>query len=231
MLSEIVLELKDLNFSYVSMQQPIDVLTNLNLKLKIGEQIALIGRSGAGKSTLLNIIAGLLHPVSGQVFWNGILIGSLSDKERTLMRLSRIGIVYQFHHLLPEFSAIENVMIPLVMAGKNIIEAQSQARLCLASLGLDDRAAHRPGELSGGEKQRVAIARAIAVKPAVLLMDEPTGNLDEDTADHVMDVLFNLSSKLKLALVIVTHDRRVSVRANRHFELLHGRLTETVKGF
>jgi lipoprotein-releasing system ATP-binding protein len=172
----------------------------------------------------MNILAGLLLPEQGFVVWQGTDITRLSDAKRVALRRQTIGVVYQFHHLLPEFSAEENVMLPAMLGGQSVTASKRLALKLLTQVGLEHRVGHRPGELSGGERQRVAIARALAGNPKVLLMDEPTGNLDEATADHVLSMLVDLSKQTETSLVIVTHDRRVAAQTDQQFELRHGRL-------
>jgi lipoprotein-releasing system ATP-binding protein len=172
----------------------------------------------------MNILAGLLLPEQGSVVWQGTDITRLSDAKRVALRRQTIGVVYQFHHLLPEFSAEENVMLPAMLGGQSVTASKRLALKFLTQVGLEHRVGHRPGELSGGERQRVAIARALAGNPKVLLMDEPTGNLDEATADHVLSMLVDLSKQTETSLVIVTHDRRVAAQTDQQFELRHGRL-------
>jgi lipoprotein-releasing system ATP-binding protein len=172
----------------------------------------------------MNILAGLFLPEQGSVVWQGTDITRLSDAKRVALRRQTIGVVYQFHHLLPEFSAEENVMLPAMLGGQSVTASKRLALKLLTQVGLEHRVGHRPGELSGGERQRVAIARALAGNPKVLLMDEPTGNLDEATADHVLSMLVDLSKQTETSLVIVTHDRRVAAQTDQQFELRHGRL-------
>ena len=201
------------------------VLRGVELSVKKGEVVALVGPSGSGKSTLLHI-AGLLEmPNAGEVRINGEDCGDLGDERRTQLRREKLGFVYQFHHLLPEFSAVENVVIPQMIAGKNRTDARSHAVLLLESLGLGARADHRPGQLSGGEQQRVAIARALANGPNVLLADEPTGNLDPDTADGVFAQLVELVKRHGLAALIATHNPALAQRMDRTVRLDHGTLT------
>ena len=219
-----VLELQDVSFSYGEGEDRVSVLENVNFSVESGQRLALLGRSGSGKSTLMNILAGLLLPERGSVIWQGSDITRLSDAERVSLRRQTIGVVYQFHHLLPEFSAEENVMLPAMLGGQSVATSTRLARELLEQVGLEHRVGHRPGELSGGERQRVAIARALAGGPKVLLMDEPTGNLDESTADRVLSMLVDLSKTTQTSLVIVTHDRRVAAQTEQLFELCHGQL-------
>ena len=220
-----VLELQDVSFGYGEGEDRVCVLENVNLSVESGQRLALLGRSGSGKSTLMNILAGLLLPERGSVIWQESDITRLSDAERVSLRRQTIGVVYQFHHLLPEFSAEENVMLPAMLGGQSVATSTRLARELLEQVGLEHRVGHRPGELSGGERQRVAIARALAGGPKVLLMDEPTGNLDESTADRVLSMLVDLSKTTQTSLVIVTHDRRVAAQTEQLFELCHGQLT------
>ena len=220
-----VLELQDVSFGYGEGEDRVSVLENVNFSVESGQRLALLGRSGSGKSTLMNILAGLLLPERGSVIWQESDITRLSDAERVSLRRQTIGVVYQFHHLLPEFSAEENVMLPAMLGGQSVTTSTRLARELLEQVGLEHRVGHRPGELSGGERQRVAIARALAGGPKVLLMDEPTGNLDESTADRVLSMLVDLSKTTQTSLVIVTHDRRVAAQTEQLFELCHGQLT------
>ncbi len=219
-----LLRLSNVTFAYGAGDSKVSVLDDVNFCIDTGQRLALIGRSGSGKSTLMSILAGLLSPVRGEVFWQGTEVTRLTDSKRVALRRKTIGVVYQFHHLLPEFSAIENVMLPAMLAGKKPSTSETTARTLLEHVGLEHRFAHRPGELSGGERQRVAIARALASEPKVLLMDEPTGNLDETTADRVLAMLVESSKKTGTSLVIVTHDRRVAAQTDQQFELHRGQL-------
>ncbi|MCH9019662.1 MAG: ABC transporter ATP-binding protein, partial [Proteobacteria bacterium] len=203
----------------------IEVLRGVSLELSAGEIVALVGPSGAGKSTLLHI-AGLLERVDGgMVVIGGEPCGRLSDGERTRLRRERLGFIYQFHHLLPEFSALENVALPQMIAGVKRGPARDRARELLASLGLEERADHRPGQLSGGEQQRVAIARALANGPRVLLADEPTGNLDHATAMGVFDQLVARVRETGVAALVATHNLELAGRMDRVLALQDGTLT------
>ena len=219
-----LLALQSVSFGYGDGQSRIPVLDDVNFCVESGQRLALVGRSGSGKSTLMNILAGLLIPERGSVIWQGIDITGLNDAKRVTLRRQTIGVVYQFHHLLPEFSAEENVALPAILGGQTVATSTQLARQLLDQVGLGHRFDHRPGELSGGERQRVAIARALAGHPTVLLMDEPTGNLDETTADQVLAMLLDLSETTQTSLVIVTHDRRVATQTDQQFELHHGEL-------
>lgn len=225
-MSDFAIELKGLERTYHQGETALHVLRGAELTVKKGEVVALVGPSGAGKSTLLHV-AGLLElPDRGQVFINGELCNELSDDRRTEMRRARLGFVYQFHHLLPEFSALENIIVPQMIAGVSRKAAAVRAVELLESLGLGSRADHRPGQLSGGEQQRVAIARALANRPALLLADEPTGNLDPETSDGVFAQLVSLSKQHGLAALIATHNPALAARMDRTVRLEHGLLTQ-----
>ncbi len=225
MSADSLLRLSNVTFAYYGADDSVvSVLDDVDFSIDTGQRLALTGRSGSGKSTLMSILAGILLPVRGAVFWQGTDVTNLTDSKRVTLRRKTIGVVYQFHHLLPEFSALENVMLPTMLAGKIPSMSETTAYTLLQQVGLEHRCAHRPGELSGGERQRVAIARALAAEPKVLLMDEPTGNLDETTADQVLVMLVELSKKTGTSLVIVTHDRRVAAQTDQQFELHHGQL-------
>ena len=219
-----LLELQSVTFGYGDGQSRISVLDDVNFCIESGQRIALLGRSGSGKSTLMNILAGLLMPERGSVVWQGTDITGLNDAKRVALRRQTIGVVYQFHHLLPEFSAEENVALPAILSGQTVATSTKMARHLLDQVGLGHRFDHRPGELSGGERQRVAIARALAGHPKVLLMDEPTGNLDETTAGQILAMLIDLSKMTQTSLVIVTHDRRVAAQTDQQLELHHGEM-------
>ena len=219
-----LLALQSVSFGYGDGQSRIPVLDDVNFCIESGQRLALLGRSGSGKSTLMNILAGLLLPEQGSVVWQGTDITQLNDAKRVALRRQTIGVVYQFHHLLPEFSAEENVALPAILGGQTVATSTQLARQLLDQVGLGHRLDHRPGELSGGERQRVAIARALAGHPKVLLMDEPTGNLDETTADQVLAMLLDLSGTTQTSLLIVTHDRRVATQTDAQFELHRGEL-------
>jgi lipoprotein-releasing system ATP-binding protein len=224
-MSEYALELKDIERTYKQGDAALHVLRGANLNIKRGEVVALVGPSGAGKSTLLHV-AGLLEPPDGgQVFIDGLPCNELADDRRTEMRRARLGFVYQFHHLLPEFSAEENIVVPQMIAGVDRKAASERAMELLNSLGLGPRADHRPGKLSGGEQQRVAIARALANRPALLLADEPTGNLDPETSDGVFAQLVSLSRQHGLAALIATHNPALAARMDRTVRLENGVLT------
>jgi lipoprotein-releasing system ATP-binding protein len=217
------LELRGVRRIYKSGGAEIVVLDGVDLALAAGEIVALVGPSGAGKSTLLHVAGLLERPDDGQVLISGADCGSLSDERRTLLRRSELGFVYQFHHLLPEFSALENVMLPQMIAGVGRARARQKAAALLAGLGLGPRAGHRPARLSGGEQQRVAILRALANDPKVLLGDEPTGNLDHATGEGVVDTLVDLVRRTGLAALIATHNIQLARRLDRIVALEDGR--------
>ncbi|MCH7929225.1 MAG: ABC transporter ATP-binding protein [Proteobacteria bacterium] len=224
-MSEALLALDGVSRTFEQGGVRLEVLRGVSLELAAGEIVALVGPSGAGKSTLLHI-AGLLERVDGGVvFIGGEPCGRLSDGERTRLRRERLGFIYQFHHLLPEFSALENVMLPQMIAGAKRGPARDRARELLASLGLEERADHRPGQLSGGEQQRVAIARALANAPRVLLADEPTGNLDHATAMGVFDQLVARVRETGVAALVATHNLELAGRMDRVLGLEDGALT------
>ena len=203
------------------------ILNGVNLSVKRGEMIAIVGESGAGKSTLLHVIGALDRPTRGYVLIGGESINDRTDDELALIRNRKVGFVFQYHHLLREFSALENVMMPLRIAGATVPKAQSRAEELLSRVGLSGRMHHRPSELSGGEQQRTAVARALAVDPAVVLADEPTGNLDHRNGDRLHEVFAQLARDLEIGLVVVTHNRSLAARADRALLLEDGRLVDT----
>jgi len=204
----------------------LDILTQADFAVWAGQSVALIGPSGAGKSTLLHVAGLLEHPDGGEVFIEGIPTTTLSDAERTRIRRNEIGFVYQFHHLLGEFSALENVVLPQMIRGLSRNEAKRRASELLSYLGLKDRLNHRPAELSGGEQQRVAIARAVANAPRILLADEPTGNLDPRTSEHVFGTLAQLVRASGLAAIVATHNMDLARRMDRRVTLRDGQVVE-----
>jgi lipoprotein-releasing system ATP-binding protein len=221
-----VLRLEGLNHGFTQGDRRIDVLKEACASFYGGETVALLGPSGAGKSTLLHIAGLLERPDSGAVMMDDIDCVKLADDERTRMRRMEVGFVYQFHHLLPEFTALENVMLPQLILGRSKAKAEERARELLDMLGLKDRWDHRPSELSGGEQQRVAIARAVANRPKILLADEPTGNLDPSTAGRVFDELMRLVKEEGVAAVIATHNLDLAARMDRTLCLAEGHLIE-----
>jgi len=220
------LHLQDLQRAYAQGSRVIEVLKGATASLYAGETVALLGPSGAGKSTLLHIAGLLERPDGGAVVINGVDCVKLGDAERTRMRRSEIGFVYQFHHLLPEFSALENIVLPQLILGLSRTEAEERATQLLDSLGISERGDHRPAQLSGGEQQRVAIARAVANGPRLLLADEPTGNLDPPTAERVFEQLLSLVRQSGVAALIATHNLELAARMNRTLRLKEGLLVE-----
>ena len=220
------LALEGIERRYGRAETTVEVLNGASLALYPGQSVALIAPSGAGKSTLLHVAGLLERPNAGEVRVGGVLASTMPDDERTALRRSQIGFVYQFHHLLPEFSALENLVLPQMIAGLSRSEASSRGRELLGYLGLGPRASHRPAELSGGEQQRVAIARAVANGPRVLLADEPTGNLDPKTADHVFATLAALVKATGLAALIATHNMDLAARMDRRVTIREGQVVE-----
>jgi lipoprotein-releasing system ATP-binding protein len=221
-----MLHLQAVERHYRQGDETLDVLTGAELAIWAGQSVALVAPSGAGKSTLLHVAGLLEHPDIGEVFIEGKATSSLSDAERTRIRRNEIGFVYQSHHLLPEFSALENVMMPQMIRGLSRATARARAVELLTYLGLRQRLEHRPAELSGGEQQRVAIARAVANAPRILLADEPTGNLDVHTADHVFHALTQLVRASGLATIIATHNMELAARMDRRVTLQDGHVVE-----
>ncbi len=227
-MSEFVLEAKGLSKSFQEAAVQTTVFTDVNLAIQPGEKVAIVGASGSGKSTLLHILAGLDQPDSGQVLLNGHSFSKEKGTLRGRLRNQYMGFVYQFHHLLPELTALENVMLPLRVRRTPAKEAQIKAEQLLERVGLADRMVHKPSELSGGERQRVAIARALITKPKCILADEPTGNLDDASADQVFQLLLELNQEFNTALVIVTHDLALAGKMDRQLRLSSGQLKEVL---
>lgn len=219
--NESVLETRHLCKEYVDANKQLKILTDVFFSIKRGEQIAIMGRSGSGKTTLLQMLGGLDAPTSGEVIINGQNIHALSERERCRLRNQSLGFIYQFHHLLSEFTALENAAMPLLIANKSPKLAAKQAEEMLDQVGLKERLHHKPGALSGGERQRVAIARALVNNPACILADEPTGNLDDENAQHVFDVMCRLNRNLGTSIVLVTHDPALAAQMDRTL-VLHG---------
>ena len=221
-----IIECRSLCFSYSEGENKTTVLDNLNFEVKPGEKVAIIGQSGCGKSTLLNLIAGLDKSSTGDVLINNSNIAKLNEKDRTELRSKNLGFVYQFHHLLNDFSSLYNVSLPLLIKGIDKRKAVKLAEDILKKVGLEKRLKHKPSQLSGGERQRVAIARAMISEPACLLADEPTGNLDANNAKDVLDLIIELNDSKRTALLIVTHDLSIANMMDRKLELSNQRLIE-----
>ncbi|MRN36983.1 lipoprotein-releasing system ATP-binding protein LolD [Neisseria sp. N95_16] len=225
-MNNIVLKCENVGKSYKDGALNVQVLNGLNLEVAQGQSVSIIGSSGSGKSTLLHILGGLDMPSEGRVTLMGQDLGQMSQKQLGLLRNQYLGFVYQFHHLLPEFSALENVMMPLLIGKKTKAEAEAQAAVMLEKVGLKQRMLHRPSELSGGERQRAAIARALVTQPKCLLADEPTGNLDRKNAQNVLDMMLDLKNELGTSLIVVTHDDELAVRFERVMTMQDGRLQD-----
>ena len=221
-----IVECRSLGFNYGKGNSKTSVLKNLNFQIKSNEKIAIIGQSGCGKSTLLNLLAGLDTPSEGEVLVDNTNISTLPEHKRTELRARNLGFVYQFHHLLKDFSSIYNTALPLLISGVDTNQAMAKAQEILKKVGLENRTNHKPSELSGGEKQRVAIARAMITEPACLMADEPTGNLDATNAREVLDLIIELNKNRDTALLIVTHDLSIANKMERKFDLTNGILVE-----
>ena len=221
-----IIECRSLSFSYIDGNNQTSVLNNLNFKVELGDSVAILGQSGCGKSTLLNLIAGLDSPSEGDMLINNTNIAKLNEKDRTELRSNNFGFVYQFHHLLNDFSSIYNVALPLLIRGDNKESAILNSKKILTKVGLDNRLNHNPSELSGGERQRVAIARAMVTEPACILADEPTGNLDAKNAKDVLELILELNENNTTSLVIVTHDLSIANKMNRKLTLSNSKLDD-----
>lgn len=205
-----------------------DVLRDVSFSVAPGEMMAIVGSSGSGKSTLMHLLGGLDTPTSGDVVFNGRSLNGMSSTAKAELRNRELGFIYQFHHLLPDFSALENIAMPLLIGKTSKADAQAKAMEMLSAVGLEKRAAHRPSELSGGERQRVAIARALVNNPRLVLADEPTGNLDAKNADAIFDLLGELNVRQGTAFLVVTHDLHLAKRLNRQMEMRDGQLSQHV---
>jgi len=222
-----ILDCSDLHKSYVLDRRTgthLDVLKGIAFGVSGGEMVSILGASGSGKSTLLHLLGGLDRPTSGTVRWKGEDIFRLDDEALAALRNREVGFIFQFHHLMGEFDALENVMIPLLIAGKPVKEARSHAQALLERVGLSSRSLHKPAELSGGEQQRVAVARSLANAPRIVLADEPTGNLDSASSTHLAELLWELNRSEHQTFIIVTHNERLAERSDRIFTMVDGKL-------
>ena len=220
----IVLDVRNISKKFIDQKSEIVIFQDLTFQIKKGDRIAIVGASGAGKSTLMHIISGLDQPTSGDIYLNGHHFNHLSEAKRGYLRNQYLGFIYQFHHLLPEFTALDNVALPLVIGGENIAKARHEAELLLNRVGLAHRLTHQPGKLSGGERQRVAIARALVTKPSAVLADEPTGNLDEENAHAIFDLMCEINAEIGTALIVVTHDHALARKMDQCWRLFEMQL-------
>jgi lipoprotein-releasing system ATP-binding protein len=225
-MTESVLEARDVGRQFQQGPVTLEVLKSVNVSILAGERLSIVGASGSGKTTLLQILGGLDKPSNGKVLVDGKDIHALGEKERGELRNHAMGFVYQFHHLLPEFSALENVAMPLLVRRMNTGEAKDRASEILKRVGLGERLTHRPHQLSGGERQRAAVARALVTQPKLVLADEPTGNLDGKNAEGVFELMLELNRERRTSLVVVTHDLRIAARMDRALEIENGSLGE-----
>ncbi|MBX7151335.1 ABC transporter ATP-binding protein [bacterium] len=220
-----VIEAVDIYKSYVMGKSELLVLKGVNLRIAEGEIVTVIGPSGVGKSTLLHILGALDKPTRGHIEIDGVPVATMNDEQMAQLRNERIGFVFQFHHLLPEFTALENVLMPALIAGKKGSDISKRAEELLKNVGLGERLTHRPGELSGGEQQRVAVARALMNRPRLVLADEPSGNLDRESSESLHNLIFELSKKYQQTFVIVTHNEQLAERSDRVIKMFDGRIS------
>lgn len=226
-MSNLVLQCMNVSKSFRDAGLSVDVLSDINLSIAAGERIAIVGSSGSGKSTLLHLLGGLEEPTQGEVWVAGKKLSELNQAQRGMWRNQNLGFIYQFHHLLPEFTALENVAMPLLIRKTNPSESKKQAFEILDKVGLSKRVDHKPGEMSGGERQRAAIARALVTKPRCVLADEPTGNLDRHTADQVYQTMLELNAAIETSLVVVTHDETLAQRMDKIYHIKDGKLQKS----
>ncbi len=224
--SDPIISVRNLKKHYMQGATKVEVLKGLDFDIQPGEQVAIVGTSGSGKSTLLHLLGGLDTPSEGELTVGGQNMAKLGPRRRGKLRNRMMGFIYQFHHLLPEFSAVENVAMPLLIGGTNSKQAKNRAAELLGKVGLGERLVHKPGELSGGERQRAAIARALVTNPGVVLADEPTGNLDEQTAQRVYELMLSLNQELGTSFLVVTHDTRLAKKMDRRLVLTSGNLQD-----
>lgn len=224
--SAYIIQCRDLCKTFNDVSTNVEVLKSINLTIETGERVAIVGASGSGKSTLLHLLGGLDRPSSGTIHIAGQDLSKLNESKKSGFRNKMLGFVYQFHHLLPEFTAMENVAMPLLIRGLKTSEAKSQALTMLAKVGLEHRVNHKPGELSGGERQRAAIARALVTNPRCVLADEPTGNLDTKTASTVYEMMLELNQSMNTSFLVVTHDESLAAKMDRVMRLEEGHLQE-----
>lgn len=221
-MSNVIFDCVNISKTYTDGSSAVDVLKGINFTINRGALIAIVGPSGSGKSTLLHLLGGLDKPTEGNVLMQGVNWQTLGEKKRCELRNKQLGFIYQFHHLLPEFSAMENIAMPLLLRNVSTAEAKERSMAILEKVGLSNRASHKPSQLSGGERQRVAIARALVHEPACVLADEPTGNLDNATAAKVFELMLELNKQFNTALVIVTHDNQLAARMEKTFTIHEG---------